>query len=215
MTVAAAVSGEAHHEWAHLLMILAAVGTFLSVGLKLPYFTWLSKEKPKELNPTTPPKNMHIGMAVVAFFCILHGIAPKLLYVWLPNVVKWNPFTMHHLVETVQILVFTFVVFWLMRKVIAPKPKIALDVDWFYRRPARFVQKIVVDPWDKYFDKMEEGAFWVARKLAEFGKNPILPFSKDKSDKEYTPDRYRPPAQKVILAVLAIFIIVVFLGFIL
>ncbi|NIM17181.1 MAG: Na(+)/H(+) antiporter subunit D [Candidatus Aminicenantes bacterium] len=215
MTVAAAISGEAHYEWAHLLMILAAVGTFLSVGLKLPYFTWYSREKPKELKPTAPPKNMHIGMAVVAFFCILHGIAPKLLYVWLPHLVKWNPFTMHHLVETVQILVFTFVVFWLMRKVIHPKARIALDLDWFYRKPAKLVRRIIVEPWNSSFDWVEGQAFTIAGKLATFGKNPFLLFSRDKSDGTYTPDRYRPAAQQLVFAVLGLFIIVVFLGLIL
>ena len=45
MTVAAA--GEAHHAWVVLLMNLAAIGTFLSVGLKLPYFTWVANEKEK------------------------------------------------------------------------------------------------------------------------------------------------------------------------
>ncbi len=211
MTVAAA--GEAHHEWALLLMTLAAVGTFLSVGLKLPYFTWFSKEKPAELKPAKPPINMYIGMAIVAFFCIFHGVVPSHLYQWLPFEVHWNPFTAHHLVETVQILVFTFIAFWLLRfKVLKPKPYIALDLDWFYRKPAKLARRILVDPWDKSFDKVEEFAFSIARKLVEFGKNPYLLFTKDKTDKTYTPDRYRPPAQKVVLAVLAIFIIVALLG---
>jgi multicomponent Na+:H+ antiporter subunit D len=213
MTVAAA--GEAHHEWALLLMTLAAVGTFLSVGLKLPYFTWYSREKPKELKPTKPPLNMHIGMAIVAFFCIFHGVYPAHLYQWLPNPVHWNPFTMHHLVETVQILVFTFVVFWLMRKVIHPKAKIALDLDWFYRKPAKLVRRIIIEPWNSSFDWVEGRAFTVAGKLAEFGKNPFLLFSRDKSDGTYTPDRYRPPEQQLVFAVLGLFIIVVLLGLIL
>lgn len=210
MTVAAA--GEANHDWALLLMTLAAVGTFLSVGLKLPYFTWYSREKPKELNLKKPPRNMYFAMVIVAFFCIFHGLYPIHLYKWLPNPVEWNPFTMHHLVETVQILVFTFIVFWLMRKILKPKPYIALDLDWFYRKPAKLARKILVDPWDKSFDRVEEFAFSIARKLAEFGKNPYLLFSKDKSDKTYTPDRYRPAAQKIVFAVIGLFIIVVFLG---
>ena len=211
MTVAAA--GEAHHDWALLLMTLAAVGTFLSVGLKLPYFTWFSKEKPAELKPMKPPINMYIGMAIVAFFCIFHGVVPSHLYQWLPFEVHWNPFTNHHLVETVQILVFTFIAFWLLRfKVLKPKPYIALDLDWFYRKPAKLARRILVDPWDKSFDKVEEFAFSIARKLVEFGKNPYLFFARDKTDKTYTPDRYRPPAQKMVLAVLAIFIIVALLG---
>jgi len=212
MTVAAA--GEAHHEWAVILMTLAAIGTFLSVGLKLPYFTWYSKEKPAELNPTPAPKNMYIGMAVVAFFCIFHGVYPNHLYNWLPNPVEWNPFTIPHLVETVQILVFTFVVFWLFRKVLQPKPKIALDVDWFYRKPAPFIQRIIVDPWNNGFSKIEDYVFSIARSLVEFGKNPYLTFSRNKPDKAYTPDKYRPTSQQLLAIALGLFSVVVLIGLI-
>ena len=151
-------------------------------------------------------------MAVVAFFCIFHGVYPAHLYNLLPTTVNWNPFTLHHLVETVQILVFTFVVFWLMRKIIAPKAKIALDVDWFYRMPADFVRTYIVAPWDKAFDKVDELVTVFARKLVVFGNNPCFAFSKDKSDRTYTPDRYRPPAQMVLMAVLIVFITAVILA---
>ncbi len=211
MTVAAA--GEAHHEWAMLLMTLAAVGTFLGVGLKLPYFTWLAKDKPADLKVENPPINMHIGMIIVAFFCIFHGLYPKHLYQWLPFPVEWNPFTLHHFVETVQILVFTFIVFWLMRGIITPNTKIALDVDWFYRRPAKFTRKYIVDPWDKSFDVIEAQFYKLAGILAEFGKNPLLIMTKDKKgDTAYSPDRYRPATQTLILTVLGLFIILAIIG---
>jgi len=214
MTVAAA--GEAHHIWAMLLMTLAAVGTFLSVGLKLPYFTWCAKEKPAGLNPKKPPINMYIGMGLVAFLCIFHGVFPSNLYRLLPYPVHWDPFTTHHLVETVQILIFTFLAFWIFRfKLLKPKPKIALDLDWFYRRPAKLVRKIIVDPWDKSFDWLEEQAINIARKLTIVAKNPILPFSSDKKNKTYTPDRYRPAAGQMVFAVLGLFIIIVLLGLLL
>jgi multicomponent Na+:H+ antiporter subunit D len=210
MTVAAA--GEAHHDWALLLMTLAAVGTFLSVGLKLPYFTWYGKEKPKDLNPTKIPKNMHIGMGIVAFFCIFHGIYYSHLYKLLPYPVHWNPFTNHHLVETVQILAFTFITFWIFRfKLLKPKPYIALDVDWFYRKPTKYLRKILVETVDGFFDRVEGLSFTVTRKLITFGKNPYLLFTKDK-EKLYTPDGYRPVVSKIIFAILALFVIVVFLG---
>jgi len=212
MTVAAA--GEAHHILAMLLMTLAAVGTFLSVGLKLPYFTWGAKNKPEDLSPTKPPVNMYVGMALVSFFCIFHGVYPSHLYKLLPYPVHWNPFTTHHLVETIQILVFTFVGFWIMRKVLKPKAKIALDLDWFFRKPALSLRKIFIDPWDKSFDWVELQIIQFARKLTEFGKNPFLIFSKSKKYIEYTPDRYRPKEGKLILAILGLFIIVVFIGLI-
>lgn len=210
MTVAAA--GAAHHDWAMLLMTLAAVGTFLSVGLKLPYFTWTARKKPEDLKPSKPPINMHMGMALVAFFCIFHGVYPNHLYSLLPYPNHWKPFTTHHLIETVQILVFTFVGFWIMRKILKPKAKIALDLDWFYRKPALLLRKIVVDPWDKSFDWIESKFFEIASKLTKFGSNPLMVFSSNKKDKKYTPDRYRPMAGQLIVALLGLFVIVVFLG---
>ena len=37
-------AGEAHHTILMVLLLLASVGTFLSVGLKLPYFAWFGKD---------------------------------------------------------------------------------------------------------------------------------------------------------------------------
>jgi len=211
MTVAAA--GAAHYDWAMLLMTLAAVGTFLSVGIKLPYFTWLSKkEPPKDLTIRKAPVNMHIGMAVVAFMCVFHGIFYKHLYQYLPNPVEWEPFTGHHLAETIQILVFTFVVFWFLRKTIAPKDKIALDLDYFYRKPALTLRKLFIDPWDKSFDWINGRLFAFAGVLVKFGKNPYLPFAKDKTDPNYTPDRYRPYVGNILAAAFLVFVVVVLIG---
>ncbi len=208
-------AGEAHHEWTMLLMILAAVGTFVSVGLKLPYFTWCAGEKPEELKSIKPPINMYFGMALVALPCIFYGIYPSHLYRLLPHPVDWTPFTTYQLVETVQVLIFTFVGFWMMRQVLKPKAKILLDLDWFYRRPAKLARKILVDPWNKSFDWLEKQAIHIARKLTDFARNPILPFSYDKKDKTYTPDRCRPAVGQLMFAVLGLFIIVVLLGLIL
>ncbi len=205
MVVAASL--EAHHSIAYLFLNLAAVGTFLSVGIKLPYFTWFSDKKKKDVVPAKPPKNMHIGMGIVAFFCILYGIFPKLLYRYLPayQLHQWNPFTAHHLVEAVQILIFTFIAFWLLRKKLEPHATISLDTDWFYRRPAGLARKIFVDSVSGAFDRVEKLAFMAVGKLAAFGRNPYI-ISQPADDSPYTPDRYRPRIQLLILAVLGIFI---------
>ncbi|MCK4835844.1 MAG: Na(+)/H(+) antiporter subunit D [Candidatus Aminicenantes bacterium] len=211
MVVAGAL--EAHHGIAYLFLNLAAVGTFLSVGIKLPYFTWFSKQKDKNPVVEKPPKNMHIGMALVAFFCILHGIVPSLLYRYLPTYLEhqWNPFTSHHLVEAVQLLTFTFIAFWIFRKKLQPQATISLDTDWFYRRPARLARKIFVDSVSNTFDRVENMAFVAVDKLVAFGKNPFILIEKSK-DKTYTPDRYRPAIQLLILAILGIFIFLTLLS---
>jgi multicomponent Na+:H+ antiporter subunit D len=211
MTVAAA--GEAGLNWAMLLLTLAAVGTFLSVGLKLPYFTWMSKnDPPKDLEIRPLPINMKIGMGIVAFMCIFHGIFYKHLYQYLPRAgnMDWNPFTAHHLVETIQILVFTFVVFYLMRKIIAPKAKLALDLDYFYRKPAKTLRKVLVDPWDISFDWLNAKLFAFADFLSRKAKNPYTFFSNDKT--EYSPDTYRPASGNVLMGAFVVFIVVVSIG---
>jgi len=204
MVVAAA--GEAHHDWAMLLMLLAAVGTFLSVGLKLPYYTWFAGERKTTPGLKPVPRNMYVGMGLVAFLCILYGIFPDLLYRFLPHPVHWKPYTGHHLVETVQILTFTFIAFWMLRKVLKPKPMISLDVDWFYRRPAAWVRRIFVDAVAGGFDRVEAAAYRVVAALVRFGKNPYALLDR-KTGQTYTPDRYRPAIQWLLGAVLGTFIL--------
>ena len=213
MVVAGAL--EAHHGLAYLFLNLAAVGTFLSVGIKLPYFTWFTEPKDKNLKVEKPPKNMHLGMALVAFFCILHGVFPSLLYRWLPTYIEhqWNPFTTHHLVEAVQLLILTFAAFWLFRKKLQPHATISLDTDWFYRKPAPLFRKIFVDAVSNGFDWVEKMAFKMVEKLVDFAKNPYILMEKS-PDKTYTPDRYRPAIRVLIATVLGIFIFLTLLSII-
>jgi multicomponent Na+:H+ antiporter subunit D len=133
MVVAGA--GEAHHPVLMVLMLLASVGTFLSVGLKLPYFAWFGKDcglKPKE-----PPKNMLWAMGITSFLCFLIGVYPKVLYDLLPfkeTAMEFHPYALPHLSETIQILLFTGLGFFLLLKRLQPEAKINLDFDFFYRK---------------------------------------------------------------------------------
>ena len=128
-------AGESHHPVLMVLMLLASVGTFLSVGLKLPYFAWFGKDcglKPKE-----PPKNMLWAMGITSFLCLLIGVYPKVLYDLLPfkeAAAEFHPYNMPHLSETIQILLFTGLGFFLLLKRLQPEAKINLDFDWTYRK---------------------------------------------------------------------------------
>lgn len=205
-------AGEANHNIAMLLLHLASVGTFLSVGLKLPYFTWFSKPKDKNLVAKAPPKNMYIAMVIVNLLCILYGIMPSLLYNLLPFPVHFKPYNMHHLVETIQILTFTFIAFWLLRKKLKPHKGIFLDFDWFYRRPAKLAKRIFVDSVAVVFDKADKAVEYVTKKSVEFGRNPYIIFGKFNSEKTYTPDKYRPPIRLLLLSILAAFIFIYIIG---
>jgi multicomponent Na+:H+ antiporter subunit D len=133
MVVAGA--GEAHHPVLMVLMLLASVGTFLSVGLKLPYFAWFGKDC--GLQPKEPPKNMLWSMGLTSFLCFFIGIYPNALYELLPfkeKAMEFHPYAFPHLSETVQILLFTGLGFFLLLKRLTPEPKINLDFDWFFRK---------------------------------------------------------------------------------
>src|SRR5690625_2234363 len=90
MTVTAA--GYADFELIQLLLLLAGVGTFLSVGLKLPYFTWFDKED-NDIEVRELPVNMYIAMGLAASLCIFYGLFPEALSTYLPYEIAYNPYT--------------------------------------------------------------------------------------------------------------------------
>lgn len=126
-------AAEAHHTWLSLGMEIAAVGTFLSVGIKLPYFAFFHKsEYPKEVKPI--PKNMYVAMGIAAFLCFYIGVVPSSLYQLLPREMEaFIPYTPWHVLQALMLLSFTGLGFYLTRKIIAPHAKLNLDFDWFYR----------------------------------------------------------------------------------
>lgn len=164
--------GEAHLEAVILLLLLATVGTFLHTGLKLPYFTWFDTQK-SEMTVKPLPKNMLFAMGIGAFFCILFGVYPALIYNNLPYPVDTQPFTVYNLVEMTQIMVFTFIGFWLLRKKLKGVPKIALDTDWFYRMPASIVRRVFVQFPDDLFGRAENIVLDLSRNLTGAFKNPM------------------------------------------
>ena len=124
----------------------------------------------------------------------------------------FEPFTVHHIVETVQILVFTFIAFWLFRKKLTPHADISLDVDWLYRRPASYLRKIFVEGTASLFEKTTLVIMgWIGRTVS-FSRNPHALLDRGRDDSAYSPDRYRPLVQTLISILLAAFIMLVLLG---
>ena len=163
--VIVSAAGKSGHTAAMVLLILASVGTFLHTGLKLPYFTWFGRDR--GIVPAPAPRNMLAAMAGVAALCILYGVAPGLLYGMLPFPMAYRPYTVPHLAETAQILVFTFVAFWLLREKLAGEDKIALDTDWFYRKGAPVADRLVVGGVNRVFSACDALANRSARALAD------------------------------------------------
>ena len=133
MTVTA--FGEAHLTWAFMALMLASAGTFLHTGLKVPYFIWLGKDQ--GLKAKEPPWNMELAMGIGALFCVGLGIFYKPLYALLPHAVHFEPYTAYHTWETLQLLLFTQLGFFLLLKKLWCEDTISLDTDWFLRKGAK------------------------------------------------------------------------------
>ncbi|HXG00561.1 MAG TPA: Na(+)/H(+) antiporter subunit D [Bacteroidota bacterium] len=206
MVVSAA--GEAHHEGAYLLLHLASVGTFLSIALKLPAGTWFGENR--NLTPTQPPKNMLVGMGFLSLLCVGYGVMPSLLYRQLPYPVAYEPYTIAHINEAVQMLALTFVAFLFLKSKFVPSATITLDTDWFYRKPARFLNTLLVDGIAAMFDWTERVALRTVHKVAGFSRNPLAileivrrnPAPLATSNPGYDPDVARRPLGSLLTLVL-------------
>ena len=212
-------AAELRHEQAIVLLLyLASVGTFLHTGLKLPYFTWFGQKR--AVKPLPIPWTMYAGMCVTAAINVAIGIYPKLLYDLMPYPVVYDPYTTSHVIETLQLLTFTGLGFWLLIDKLGGKPTITLDFDWFYRRPAPIIFRLTVVSLDRLFAAAELMTLNFARRLAQACTNPVefasrfLSQSDDGGDREvggdkvlYDPNRYRPSVGFIILVVLSCFVI--------
>jgi len=131
---------EEHKLWVGYLLMLASVGTFLHTGLKVPYFIWFGKRRCSETTwqrASEPPWNMNVAMAITSVLCIFIGCYTPYLYGKLPFKVEYEPYTAYHVSETLQLLLFTAVGFFLLIKKLEPEATISLDTDWFYRKGGR------------------------------------------------------------------------------
>ncbi|MDD3312482.1 Na(+)/H(+) antiporter subunit D [Pseudodesulfovibrio sp.] len=156
MTIAGAA--EAHRTILALGMEIAAVGTFISVGIKLPYFAfWGGKSEYKgEVKPL--PMNMYIGMALCGMLCIAQGVYPHMLYQFLPFHAEeaFHPWTIDKVLNSGLLLGFSGLAFYLTREVIKPHAFLNLDFDWFYRLIGSVTMRAVCWPISKVDDVWTE-----------------------------------------------------------
>ena len=150
---------------AWLLLVMAGVGTFISTGLKLPYFVFFGQDS--GLRPKEAPWNMILAMSIAAFFCFFIGVYPTWLYNFLPEQpVTYNAYSLGHLYWEMQLLLFTALGFFLMLKFLAGVRKTSVDTDWVYRKAGpvvvRKVAAIVRSTWRGFIDGSLAmlGRFW-------------------------------------------------------
>jgi multicomponent Na+:H+ antiporter subunit D len=172
MIVAAAFNE--HIMWAGFLLTLASAGTFLHTGLKVPYYIWFGKnncsaetwEKAQD-----PPMNMMFAMGIASFLCLLIGVYLPFMYDMLPyQWAQYQPYTAYHLAETLQILCFTALGFFLLLSKLTPEAKISIDLDWFYRKGGSlflWIDRVVFQSVDN----------WVGRIWDKVGIMPLMTIS--------------------------------------
>ncbi len=130
MIVSAAV--EAHRPWSELLLTLASVGTFFSVGLKLPALLFFGPDRGSPSQPV--PRNMGLAMLASAVLCVWLGLFPDWLYGYLPLQAPYHPYTYEHIVATLQLLLGTGLGFWWYHDRLRHAAPALLDTDWLYRQ---------------------------------------------------------------------------------
>jgi multicomponent Na+:H+ antiporter subunit D len=171
MVVQASAMGHLPIIW--LMLEGTSIGTFLHTGLKLPWGTWFANEKPV-CEAKEPPKNMLVAMGLTSFLCILLGVYPKLLYDLLPYPVHYEPYAPGHVVSMSQLLGFTFVAFWVLRRKLHGEPTITLDTDWFYRMAGRKVIWFCEKPLMAFAQFVDGKVMSVAGFFVWFSRNPAL-----------------------------------------
>ena len=153
---------EQHLNWVVMLLYLTSVGTFIAVGLRIPYLLLLniSGDKPKQL-----PGNMFMAMVITGVFCVGLGAAPWLLFERLPYETHISPYNMANMMRTVHLIVFASFAFWVFRRRFSPNNKVLLDFDWFYRKAGLPIKTFVQIPLEKLFSSTE----WLVNNVTDIG----------------------------------------------
>ena len=126
----AALDGHMGVVW--MLLAAASAGVFLHAGIKFPWFVFFQKDS--GLRPPDPPWSQRLAMVLFAALCIGLGVYYAPLYRLLPYPVDYVPYTGAHVVEMLQLLLFSGLAFFVMLPLLKRTMTITLDTDWFYRK---------------------------------------------------------------------------------
>jgi len=133
MIVSAAA--EEHYTIAFLVLLFASAGVFHHSGIKIPFFAFFAHDRGFKVKEA--PLNMLIAMGGAAALCLGIGIFPGVLYGLLPHPVDYVPYTTSHVVQMLQLLLFSALAFTFLMKTGLYPPELrstVLDTDWIYRR---------------------------------------------------------------------------------
>jgi multicomponent Na+:H+ antiporter subunit D len=159
---------QAHRPGLEMMLMLASIGTFFSVGIKLPLYIFFSPQESAPCADTAvdPPWNMHLAMVLTAGLTLATGMFPDLLQRLLPYAESSRVYSVKHVSHTLQLLAATALGFYILRRALVPGPGILLDVDWLYRRGAAQVMRLCSGPLNRVND-------WVGELYQRAGVGPV------------------------------------------
>ncbi len=115
----------------YMMLAAASAGVFLHAGIKFPWFVFFQKDS--GLRPKDAPWNMGAAMVIFSVLCILLGVAPDLLYRFLPYPVEYVAYTPGKVLFYLQLLLFSGLAFFLLLPLMKRTETISLDTDWLWR----------------------------------------------------------------------------------
>jgi multicomponent Na+:H+ antiporter subunit D len=133
---------------------------------------------------------MIIAMGMTALLCTLIGVYPKILYNILPYPVRYEPYSPALVVGMTQLLLFTFVAFWLLRKMLHGEPTISLDLDWFYRMAGRKVMWFCQGPLVAFANNIDRWTMNLMGLLVSFSHHPTETLSAQKRELKLMVNRF-------------------------
>ncbi len=117
--------------YVYMLLAAASAGVFLHAGIKFPWFVFFQRDS--GLRPKDAPWNMGAAMVIFSVLCILLGVAPDLLYRFLPYPVEYDAYTPGKVLFYLQLLMFSGLAFFLLLPLMKRTETISLDTDWLWR----------------------------------------------------------------------------------
>ncbi|MBQ1088386.1 Na(+)/H(+) antiporter subunit D [Streptomyces sp. B93] len=124
-----------HRTVVWLLLLFASAGVFHHAGIKVPYFAFFAHDR--GLRVREAPATMRVAMTMAAALCVAIGVAPGLLYDFLPYTVDYSAYTTAHVINQLQLLLLASLAFtFLVRTGLYPPEvrSVNLDADVVYRR---------------------------------------------------------------------------------
>ncbi len=150
------------------LLSAASAGVFLHAGIKFPWFVFFQRDS--GLRPKDAPWNMGAAMVFFAFLCILLGVAPELLYRYLPYPVDYEAYTAGKVVFYMQLLLFSGLAFFLLLPLMRRTETISLDFDWLWRAGLVRLLRAVAAAWARISSALGAGLERLGLRLGQGGR---------------------------------------------